>query len=52
MYKLSRLEVTDVGYHVSEEGVAGNVEWNAKTLERNEYIVVIVGKKLICKLMQ
>ncbi len=36
VYKIPRREACDVGNHVSQQSVAGNVEWDAKTLFKKE----------------
>ena len=35
----THLELADVGYHVGEEGVAGDVEWDPQTLGGGEHII-------------
>ena len=34
---MANLEVTDVGYEICQERVAGNVEWYPQTLERGGF---------------
>ena len=33
VHEFARFQITNMCYHVSQQGVACNVEWNAKTLE-------------------